>query len=340
LDYTAAGKRIREPGGNTEQEARAKLQEQLAKITLGQWTAPSRNTVGDAIDALLANWVTREVKSRVRAGKHLHQAKAEIGHIPLAKFQEAEADAWANTLAKKGYSRTTRDLKLRLLKAALKLALERQFIARVPKFPAICIADTARQGFVELEAFEAIVRHLDADHRDAVEFAYLVGWRRGEVTGLTWDKVFTTEIRLGAGDTKSKRPRVIPLDPALAEILARRQRARRLDCPFVFHRNGRPLTKSLPAAWGQARVAAGMPTILLHDLRRSAIRNMLNAGVQQEVIMRITGHQDPGVFRRYAIVNTEDLREAGRKRIAYLEARRARSTSQSHVTVPREGAGN
>jgi hypothetical protein len=121
LDYTAAGKRIREPGGNTEQEARAKLQEQLAKITLGQWTAPSRNTVGDAIDALLANWVTREVKSRVRAGKHLHQAKAEIGHIPLAKFQEAEADAWANTLAKKGYSRTTRDLKLRLLKAALKL---------------------------------------------------------------------------------------------------------------------------------------------------------------------------------------------------------------------------
>jgi site-specific recombinase XerD len=83
-----------------------------------------------------------------------------------------------------------------------------------------------------------------------------------------------------------------------------------------------------------------MPTILLHDLRRSAIRNMLNAGVQQEVIMRITGHQDPGVFRRYAIVNTEDLREAGRKRIAYLEARRARSTSQSHVTVPREGAGN
>jgi len=47
-----------------------------------------------------------------------------------------------------------------------------------------------------------------------------------------------------------------------------------------------------------------------HDLRRSAVRNLMNAGVGQSTAMKITGHRTVSVFERYNIVSTEQLHEA------------------------------
>jgi len=43
-----------------------------------------------------------------------------------------------------------------------------------------------RQGFIEHADYLAIRQHLPADHQDILHFAYLTGWRRGEVLGLEW----------------------------------------------------------------------------------------------------------------------------------------------------------
>ncbi len=62
-----------------------------------------------------------------------------------------------------------------------------------------------------------------------IEFAYLTGWRKGEILGLTWDRVdFDAGIvRLEPGTTKNREGRVFPFDalPPLADLL-RRQRQR------------------------------------------------------------------------------------------------------------------
>jgi integrase len=81
---------------------------------------------------------------------------------------------------------------------------------------------------------------------------------------------------------------------------------------FVFHRDGQRI-KNFRRSWITACKAAGVPGRLLHDFRRTAVRNMEHAWVSRSAAMAMVGHKTEAIYRRYAIVDAGALRDAAAK---------------------------
>ena len=196
--------------------------------------------------------------------------------------------------------------------------------------------NNARKAFFEYDEYVTVRDNADDDFRPVVIFAYHAGCRIMEILNLVLDKIDLAQGTARFEDTKNGEAREIDFSgiPELREVIEARLKEGD-GCPWVFHTaDGEKFTTyTYNKAWLRACVRAGFykevvydsgqkikaPSKLIHDFRRTAVRNMVRSGISESVAMQISGHKTRTVFDRYNITSGKDLKEASKKMGAYHE---------------------
>ena len=254
-----------------------------------------------------------------------HLRKRFAGRL-IAEIGQADADAYVIHRQGQGVVGATIRRELSTLTKMLRIAYRNGKLTRLPLLDKPK-EGPARQGFFEREQYEAVRRKLPVDLQVAVTIAYTFGWRmQSEVLALERRQLDLEAgtLRLDAGQTKNGEGRVVSLTSELKGLLGAQitrvdalQRRLGRIVPALFPHGGKGVRAGTPRvdfrkAWATACQAAGVPGKHRHDFRRSAVRNMEQAGVPRSVAMKISGHLTENVYRRYAIVSPEDLEAATR----------------------------
>ena len=324
IAYYVRGKEYRESAGRTEAEAKRRLRTRLNEIHGDRFVTPreARLTVDELLDGLITHLEMRRVKSLGAIQSHLKPVREGLGHLRAVDLSPAIVESFMRDRLEEGKAPATVNREVQPLKQAYNLARRQGQVPRAP-YIRLLKEDNVRQGFFEHEEFEAVVEHLAEPLSDITRFAYLSGWRKGEILGLRWAFVDRKGKEIRLPTSKSGYGRVLPLDGILWQLVERRWVARKFASTsggttlseYVFHREGKPIV-DFKRAWSSACERAGVAGRLFHDLRRTAVRNMIRAGVPQSVAMSITGHRTISTFIRYNITSIEDMREAIHRTVA------------------------
>lgn len=336
------GRQHRESTGETDERRAARYlkvrseQAGAARQNLATFVSNQqrRLTVNELLDALQADCELRGVYSP-QVAAHMKPLRQRLGAYRAVNLTAEVVDAYIqDQLAHggrkgQGAKRATVNRGTQLLAQAFKLAIERRHLSSAPAIRRQPEAGNARTGFFGAREFSAVLENLPEHVRDFALFAYLTGWRKGEIASLRWADVDGDVIRLRPEDSKNGTGRTVPLEDELAELMERRKAARRVKTAngvtlagLVFHHAGQPIV-DLRKSWRTATKLAGCPGRLFHDLRRTAVRNLVRAGVPEGVAMSISGHKTRSIFDRYNIVNEDQKREALARTRAFLAAERA-----------------
>jgi integrase len=259
-----------------------------------------------------------------------------VGGVRAAGIRNDDAQRYILLRRTQGASDGTTIQELALLRRMLHLGVKNGKLYRAPSIE-LPKEPPARKGFLEPADFRRLLIALPEWLRPISVVAYATGMRRGELCNLTWENLKLRDarphIRLEADQTKNGRGRVIPLTGD-ALVLVKMQRelrdSRYPDCPFVFFRPRLPWERKVPGwravgdfrkVWDAACKSVGVPGLRWHDMRRSACRNLIRAGVPQSVAMSISGHVTTSVFNRYDISSEADKFEAMERVERYVEER-------------------
>ncbi len=320
--YYHRGKQYRESShSESEAQARKLLKRRLGEINAGRFIPnEDRLTFEEMVKDLINDFQVNGRRSLSTVLFHIQHLKVFFGLDRAIDIAPDRVRAYQVHRLDEGASRATVNREVAKLGRMLSLAVASGKLSRKPKFQMLD-GEKVRQGFLEHGDFLALLSNLPDHLKPLVEFLYYSGWRKGEALKLEWKDVAVESrtVRLRIENSKNKEGRILPLTGRLWDIIQDRLRERRLDRPFVFHKNGQKIG-DFRKAWRSACKANGLDETLVHDLRRCAARNLSRSGVPESVAMEITGHKTRSMYRCYRIVDERDLREAMERQQAHLDA--------------------
>lgn len=320
IEFYYRGRLIRESSRSTKREdAERFLKRRMGEIAAGSFKGltPERVRIVDLLADVLEDYALHERKSAPQLRSRLKHLK-KLGGIRAADFGTEHIRRYIGNRQKHHASNATINRELQVVKRALSLArqCDPPKIVRAP-YIRLLPENNVRIGFIDDKQYINLRDELPEYLKPIFVVAYHLGNRLGELRHLRWNQVDLdrNQIRLDPSQTKNKRGRVLPIYGEMRHWLIMQKAIRDTKypaCPLVFHRHGKFIV-DFRKAWRSATQRAGLSGKVFHDLRRSAIRNMREAGIPENVAMAISGHMTRSVFERYNIVSDRDIKQAAGK---------------------------
>jgi integrase len=363
--YYLRGKEFRESTGEADPNKAEKfLKRRLKEVGADQIGAKAfvgpqqeRVKISELLDALEADYKLRG-KDRMQARSNFKRVRLDFGLQRACSLTAEQVDHYIEERLAEGSAPASINRITQVLGQAYTLAIERKHLSNAPKIRHLSEAGNVRQGFFSEPEFRVVVDNLPEYLKDFARFAYYTGMRKGEIASLRWEDLDGDVIRLRAENAKNGKARSVPIDGELEKLIERRRAARQVKtsggvllAALVFHHDGEAIA-DFRKAWATACVVAGLGKFtcracgqpvsghkcqecntdalkysgrLFHDFRRSAVRDMVRAGVPETVAMSISGHKTRSMFQRYDICNERDQREALRATEAYRQQQAAQA---------------
>lgn len=290
--------------------ARVKARELVHAMDRGELAAPPtrKDTLGDLADRYEVMLKATGAKEPGAVNKAIDLGASDWRERAADTISKADVDErHAEIVAKRGPAAAARFVKV--LRA----------IYRHAELPSPAAKTKVNNGRArdrvatpaEAEAIRAELEKQEPYWRDYFLLSILTGARRSNVAGMRFEQIAGDVWTIPADEAKGKYPIVLPLVPEAVQIIERRK-AELGGKGFVFPSDAsKGRVTHTWEKWDEIRRAAGAPDLTQHDLRRTFISKLAEAGVHPSVAAKLAGHRNiTTTLKHYTAVNERMMREA------------------------------
>jgi integrase len=349
-------KRKEQNGFKSEADARRFLLKALSLKAHGQTDQLLENTgirMAELFDDLESFFVREGKKSLASLRTNLIHLRPAFGHLLPGQVTTDVVNAFRELRSSEGRSPAYINRMMEHLRRAFRLAYQATppKVERIPYIPRYNESYNVRKDFIDLETYNSLMSAgAEFDFlKPVIACCFACGPRKGELTKLTWNQIDFDEdyphIRFAADQTKTDEAREIPMTPDMVHWLRKQKELRDSKWPgqqYVFFHHAGPHAgqrlSTFEVHWDRLLDHLGYDVtgekerrkeqgirgryyrpLRLHDFRRSAAREMRQAGVDTVTIKSITGHKTDAMFHRYSIVTKNDRKIAVEKLLTHQQ---------------------
>ena len=315
--YRVDGIRIRKAVKNAQSRADALkvLQLEVADAFRGQHglKKPEKaKTFKEFADQYYESYAKINKKSFISDWYMLNQLKKQWGAYDIRQINPLLIEGFRKDLLERGRKRSTTNRYLALLGKMMNLAIDWGLLTQNPVSRVKFFSEKAnfRETILSLEEEDALLKKCPKRLLPIVQVALNTGMRRGEILGLRWSQVDLAARTIKLNQTKSGKPRIIPINAFLFDILTGQERKTGYS-EFVFlNRATRKPFKDVKRAFNTAATNAGIEGLRFHDLRHTFASRLVAAGVDLITVKDLLGHHSVKVTERYTHTNAEQKKKA------------------------------